>query len=169
MKKVNQKKILISILIIAIVIIAIILGRNVLKKENEETNETNTTTSEGNFETEIDMSDLANSEIREDGMKINTSNKIAQGIEFNDMQITDITIESSGDMASFNAKVENNLGKDIEGYIIYITFLRKDGSVIDKLETFFPDIPDGETGFITATIPKDIATAYEIQMERQIQ
>ena len=114
------------------------------------------------------MTNLENSQIREDGMKINTSSKIAEGIEFNDLLIKDITIESSGDMAVFNASVENNLGKDIEGYIIYLTFLDSNGEVIDKVETYFPDIPDGETGYISATTTKDIATADDIKIERQM-
>ena len=93
----------------------------------------------------------------------------SKGIQFNDLHIKNIQIESTGDMAIFNAVVENNLEKDIEGYIIYITFLKKDGTVIDRVETLFPDIPNGETGFITATTPKDIATAYDIKIERQVQ
>ncbi len=43
-----------------------------------------------------------------------------------------------------------------------------EGNTIDRVETFFPDIPNGETGYITATTPKDIATAYEITIERDM-
>ena len=167
-KKINKKSIIILSIILLIVIIAITLFF-VLRNRNKEKEEIKMPEGESpEFVTEIDMTDTENSEIREDGLKINTSEKIAKGIEFNDFKIEDITIESSGDMAVFNAKVENPYDKDIEEYIIYITFLRKDGSEIAKVETLFPAIPAGETGYISATTPKDIATAYEITIERDM-
>lgn len=169
MKKIkfNIKHLIIALSILIVLIIAIVIVVLVINKKEKE-DEINNELEIGNFETQIDMTNLENSQIREDGMKINTSSKIAEGIEFNDLLIKDITIESSGDMAVFNASVENNLGKDIEGYIIYLTFLDSNGEVIDKVETFFPDIPDGETGYISATTPKDIATADDIKIERQM-
>lgn len=169
MKKIkfNKKHLIIALSILIVLIIAIVIVVLVINKQEKE-DEINNELEIGNFETQIDMTNLENSQIREDGMKINTSSKIAEGIEFNDLLIKDITIESSGDMAVFNASVENNLGKDIEGYIIYLTFLDSNGEVIDKVETFFPDIPDGETGYISATTPKDIATADDIKIERQM-
>ena len=165
---INKKALIITIAIIVIIIIAVVIIKNIFKKEEAKTPEVNNQIEVGDFVSEIDMTNTANSEIRNDGMKINTSSKISKGIEFNDLFIKDIKIESTGDMATFNASVENNLGKEIEGYIIYITFLDKKGNVIDKVETFFPDIPDGETGYITATTPKDIATAYDIKIERDM-
>lgn len=169
MKKIkfNIKHLIIALSILIVLIIAIVIVVLVINKQEKE-DEINNELEIGNFETQIDMTNLENSQIREDGMKINTSSKIAEGIEFNDLLIKDITIESSGDMAVFNASVENNLGKDIEGYIIYLTFLDSNGEVIDKVETYFPDIPDGETGYISATTPKDIATADDIKIERQM-
>ena len=169
MKKIkfNIKHLIIALSILIVLIIAIVIVVLVINKKEKE-DEINNELEIGNFETQIDMTNLENSQIREDGMKINTSSKIAEGIEFNDLLIKDITIESSGDMAVFNASVENNLGKDIEGYIIYLTFLDSNGEVIDKVETYFPDIPDGETGYISATTPKDIATADDIKIERQM-
>lgn len=174
MKK--QMKILIGVVAIIVVIVAIVMviaiGRNPSdEKEEQENNQSSNVTNNNviDFKSEIDMTDLSNCEIREDGMKVNNSPKIAGEREFNDTKIAGITIESTGDMAVFNAQVINELEKDIEGYIIYISFLKKDGSVIDKVETFYPDIASGETGFITATTPKDIATAYDIKIERQMQ
>lgn len=166
--KLTKKSLIIAIIIVAILIIATIVIINIVTKDKENGNDINNELEIGDFQTEIDMTNLENSQIRDDGMKINTSSKIAQGIEFNDVLIKNITIESSGDMAVFNASVENTLGKDIEGYIIYLTFLDSSGEVIDKVETFFPDIPDGETGYISATTPKDIATADDIKIERQM-
>ena len=90
-------------------------------------------------------------------------------VEYNGLMLTDIQIESTGDMASFNASVTNDLGKDIEGHLIYLNFLREDGTVIDKVETYFPEIIDGETGYISATTPKDIATAYSLNITEKIE
>ena len=165
-RKINKRMII--IVAIVLVVIAIIIATVVLlnKNKEEQSPEVNNEIEVGQFVSEIDMTDTTNSEIREDGMKINTSSKIAEGIEFNDVFIKDIKIESTGDMATFNATVENNLGKDLEGYIIYLNFLDSEGNTIDRVETFFPDIPNGETGYITATTPKDIATAYDITIER---
>lgn len=164
-KKINKKKVITFISII-LVIIAVVIAIIIFKNKEEKVSENNYEGTVGEFESQIDLTDTENSEIREDGMKINTSSKIAEEREFNGTVIKDITIESTGDMAVFNAQAVNNLEKDLEGYIIYISFLKKDGTVIDKVETFFPDIPSGETGLITATTPKDIATAYDIKIEK---
>lgn len=166
-KTINKKKIIITILII-LVIIAIFIIVLMLNK-NKSTNNMNNDATISNFETKIDMSDTTNSEIRDDGLKINTSSTISNGVEYNGLMITDIQIESTGDMASFNASVTNDLGKDIEGHLIYLNFLREDGTVIDKVETYFPEIIDGETGYISATTPKDIATAYSLNITDKLE
>lgn len=169
-KKLDNKKIIIAIIaviVIAILVISVIaIVKNSKKNNNQSTRDGDLAI--GDFESTIDMTDTSNSEIRDDGFKINTSEKLAKGIEFNDLLLTDIRIESSGDMASFSAQVDNNLGKDLESYIIYLVFLKKDGTVIDRVETLFPDIPDGETSYITATCPNDIATAYDIRVEMKL-
>lgn len=168
-KKLDKKKIIIAIvviLVIAIAVTSVILILKNSKKDNQTTR--NGDLAVGDFESTIDMSDTSNSEIRDDGFKINTSEKLAKGIKFNDLLLKDIHIESSGDMASFSAQVDNNLGKDLEDSLIYLVFLKKDGTVIDKVETLFPDIPDGETGYITATCPNDIATSYDLQVEMKL-
>ena len=139
MKKIkfNKKHLIIELSILNVLIIAIVIVVLVINKQEKE-DEINNELEIGNFETQIDMTNLENSQIREDGMKINTSSKIAEGIEFNDLLIKDITIESSGDMAVFNASVENNLGKDIEGYIIYLTFLDKSNMYCSFIHNIYP-------------------------------
>lgn len=122
-KEINKKKIIILISVILVIIAVVIAIKIGFKKQGEKVADNNYEGTVGEFESEIDITDTENSEIREDGMKINTSSKISEEREFN-------------------------------------------GTVIDKVETFFPDIPDGETGLITATTPKDIATAYDIKIEK---
>lgn len=168
-EQLDKKKIFIAIISIIVIVTFVIFVVAILKNSKRD----NKTTRDGDlaigdFESTIDMSDTSNSEIRDDGFKVNTSDRLAKGIEFNNLLLKDIRIESSGDMASFSAQVDNNLGKDLESIIIYLTFLKKDGTVIDKVETLFPDIPDGETNYITATCPNDIATAYDMKVEMKV-
>ena len=171
MKKINknQRKKIVLIVVVIVIIIAIVIATKTRKNNNKKHPQVYNDSGMLQFESEIDMSDTSNSEIREDGMKINTSEKIKNGIEFNDVLIKDITIESTGDMAVFNASVENNLEKDLEECIIYLIFLDNKGKEIAKVETLFPNIPNGETGYISATTPKDIATAYDIKVEQKVE
>ena len=166
MKKVNKKLIfLIIILLIIISILATILINKI--KKNMKNNYLDIEPSISSEKSEIDMSNLTNSEIAEDGLKVNKSSKIEQGIEFNDLKIQNIKIEAGENISIFNAKVENTFDKDLEGYLIYIVFLDENGNEIDKVETSFPKIEKGKTGYITATSTKDIATAYDIKIERK--
>lgn len=168
MKKVNKNKLIIVfaiLLIIIVIAITVIILKS--KPKEEEISKTERDMSLGEFKSEIDIYDTSNCTIREDGMKVNTSSEIAKGLEFNDFFVEDIRIESTGDMATFNAIVHNNSEKDVEGYIIYLMFYRKNGSLIGRVETYFPDMPSGEIGFITATTPKDIATAYRMEIETE--
>lgn len=168
LKKINKNvMIIVTIILVIIVITALVFIFTHKNKKQEDNQNNNIETNYPELKTEIDMTDTENCKIREDGMKINTSPKIAQGIEFNDVKIENIKIESSGDMATFNATVTNPYEKDLKGYIIYITFLAKDGTEIATVETLFPQISAGATGYISATTPKDIATAYDIKIERE--
>lgn len=165
--KIKNKKILFAIILFVIVIIiSTIIFFKYIKKDNKE-DYFNLEPSVSSAESEIDMSNLTNSEIDKDGLKINNSPKIKEGIMFNDLQIKDIKIEAGESISIFNAKVENTLNKDLKSYLIDLVFLDENGNEIAKVETTFPELKQGKTGYITATSTKDIATAYELKIERK--
>ena len=165
--KIKNKKILFAIILFIIVIIILtIIFFKYIKKDNKE-DYFNLEPSVSSAESEIDMSNLTNSEIDKDGLKINNSPKIKEGIMFNDLQIKDIKIEAGESISIFNAKVENTLNKDLKSYLIDLVFLDENGNEIAKVETTFPELKQGKTGYITATSTKDIATAYELKIERK--
>lgn len=165
--KIKNKKILFAIILFVIVIIILtIIFLKYIKKDNKE-DYFNLEPSVSSAESEIDMSNLSNSEIDKDGLKINNSPKIKEGIMFNDLQIKDIKIEAGESISIFNAKVENTLNKDLKSYLIDLVFLDENGNEIAKVETTFPELKQGKTGYITATSTKDIATAYELKIERK--
>ena len=165
--KIKNKKILFAIILFVIVIIILtIIFLKYIKKDNKE-DYFNLEPSVSSAESEIDMSNLTNSEIDKDGLKINNSPKIKEGIMFNDLQIKDIKIEAGESISIFNAKVENTLNKDLKSYLIDLVFLDENGNEIAKVETTFPELKQGKTGYITATSTKDIATAYEVKIERK--
>ena len=165
--KIKNKKILFAIILFVIVIIILtIIFLKYIKKDNKE-DYFNLEPRVSSAESEIDMSNLTNSEIDKDGLKINNSPKIKEGIMFNDLQIKDIKIEAGENISIFNAKVENTLNKDLKSYLIDLVFLDENGNEIAKVETTFPELKQGKTGYITATSTKDIATAYELKIERK--
>lgn len=165
--KIKNKKILFAIILfIIVIIISTIIFFKYIKKDNKE-DYFNLEPSVSSAESEIDMSNLTNSEIDKDGLKINNSPKIKEGIMFNDLQIKDIKIEAGESISIFNAKVENTLNKDLKSYLIDLVFLDENGNEIAKVETTFPELKQGKTGYITATSTKDIATAYELKIERK--
>lgn len=166
LKKINKKLIvLILILLITIIVLTIILLKN--KKDKLENNYLDIKPSISSEKSEIDMDNLTNSEMAKDGLKVNKSSKIQEGIEFNDLKIKDIKIEAGKNISIFNAKIDNTLDKDLNGYLIDVIFLDESGNEIDRVETTFPEIKKGKTGYITATTTKDIATAYDIKIERK--
>ena len=165
--KIKNKKILFAIILfIIVIIISTIIFLKYIKKDNKE-DYFNLEPSVSSAESEIDMSNLTNSEIDKDGLKINNSPKIKEGLWFNDFQIKDIKIEAGESISIFNAKVENTLNKDLKSYLIDLVFLDENGNEIAKVETTFPELKQGKTGYITATSTKDIATAYELKIERK--
>ena len=166
--KIKNKKLLLLLVVIVIIIVSIaliIIFRNKQNKDNKDY--FNMEPSVSQEKSEIDMNNLTNSKIAEDGLKVNTSEKIFNGIEFNDLKITNIKIEASEGVSIFNAKVENTLNKDLKGYLIYLIFLDENSNEIARIETSFTDITKGNVGYITATTKKDIAIAYELKIERK--
>ena len=112
LKKINKKLIvLILILLITIIVLTIILLKN--KKDKLENNYLDIKPSISSEKSEIDMDNLTNSEIAKDGLKVNKSSKIQEGIEFNDLKIKDIKIENPtiADIVMSKGEIKNGLQK----------------------------------------------------------
>lgn len=147
-----------AVIVIALVIVITLSIAN--KKEEEPQKELVEQIEFDYSDSQVDMNNTENAEVK-DGLKTATSEKLKEEKMYNDIRITEAEITATKNRANFIAKVKSDLDKPIEGEIIYVVFLRKDGSELTRLETFFPDLePNGE-GEITASTNEDIANAYD--------
>ena len=168
MKMNNKKKILIillAVIVLIAIVVAIVLSNTNKKEENIEQ-----AAKEIEFDysdSQVDMNNTENAEVK-DGLKRATSEKLKEEKMYNDIRIIEAEITATKNRASFIAKVKSDLDKPVEGEIIYVVFLKKDGTELTKLETFFPDLePNGEAE-ITVSTNEDIANAYDYYIEREL-
>ena len=165
--KVNKKMrtIMISIgiiIIVTITVIAIIL----VKHEKEPETEIEIPDIFDYSDSQVDMNNTENAEIK-DGLKRATSEKLQEEKLYNDIKIVRAEITATKNRASFIADVKNEWEKEIQGEIINVIFLKKDGSVIATIETYFPDLEAKGEGQITLSTNEDIANAYDYKIERK--
>lgn len=166
----KNKKIIILLSLFAVIVIAIIIAILIKpstdkKEEQDEVKEVEQIEFDYS-DSQVDMNNTENAEVK-DGLKIATSERLKEEKMYNDIRIIEAEITATKNRANFIAKVKSDLEKPVQGEIIYVVFLNKDGSELTKLETLFPDLePNGE-GTITASTNEDIANAYDYEIRRK--
>lgn len=164
----NKKKILIIVLALTLTVVIAIVAAIVLLNRKEENIEQPTEEIEFDYsDSQVDMNNTENAEVK-DGLKIATSEKLKEEKMYNDIRIIEAEITATKNRASFIAKVKSDLDKPIQGEIIYVVFLKKDGTELTRLETFFPDLEPNGDAEITASTNEDIANAYDYYIERKL-
>ena len=167
-QKKSKTLMLITLVIIAIIIITITTITTVKQKQQQNNNQT-TQQEEQQEEpdpeyTLIDLNNTENAEIK-DGVKQNTSNKLAQEKTYKGMTIKNIKLAAEGGITKFTATVENKTNTNYEGGLITVIFKNEDGSEYSKLETILPPIDAGKTNEIDAGTTADIANAYDFEIQ----
>lgn len=162
MKKIKEKRVIITILII--IAIAVALSVYFVKQNKKEEGKSETPEQGAIEEQEvynlIDMNNTENVEIVGD-TKENNSEKLKQEKTFLGLKVSDIRLVAENGLTNFTAKVENIGDTDFKEKTIVIIFKNQDGTEYARLNGYLPDIKKGESNQIDASTTSDLSNAYD--------
>lgn len=168
----------IVILLIAVVIVICMVIKNNLPKNQEEGTEKSQQTGEQKPEvtldqsvplpeqTLIDMNNTENAKV-ENGVKENTSAKLAEPKNYKGLVIKEVKLVAEGGTTHMTAKVENVSSQVYPGEGIVVIFTKADGSEYARLEGILPTVRPGETNELDAKTTEDLANAYDFTVQPQ--
>ncbi len=152
------------VLLIAVVIIAIVLfvslGLSKNKKEGIADEGTSVTQGEANPNEKY-------VEVKEDGTKINISNKLKESKTFDELNISNINIETKNNETIVKADITNSTDEEKGDYGIYLKIVDDQGNEIKKIAGYISYMePQGQARLSIKT-SYDFANAYDFTIEKQ--
>lgn len=149
------------ILLIAVILIAIVLivGIKLGNKNRQENNK-----NEEVIETEKTEEYV---EEREDGTRVNTSNKLKEDKNFDGLKISNIIIEEKENETIVEADVTNTTTKDQGDYGIYLIIKDDKGNEIKKIAGYINYMKPNEKTKLRIKTSYDFANAYDFEIEKQ--
>lgn len=145
--------IIIGLIILILVIIFIVKITNKEDKIKEE----NTT------------DDFAGNEyidVKEDGTRVNKSEKFSTTKEIEGLKISNIELTEKENVTQILADIKNTTDKDVEGFYVSINFLDKNGESIVSLGGYIPTVEANGTATLNTNSTGDFANAYDYTIEK---
>lgn len=156
----EEKKWIILLGAVLIILIALIVGLRLSKNKNQEEKEEGTqVVQEGTEEKYV--------EVREDGTKVNQSNKLKESKNFEGLKIENITIETKNNETILKADVENTTGQDTGDYAIKIKVVDDAGNEIKQIGGYINHMGPNEKTQLRIKTSYDFANAYDFTIEKQ--
>lgn len=150
-----KKQNLIAIIaIIAIIIIAAIILVNKIKG-NEEESQTN----------EIKQEEFTIESAN--GNKVNTSEALKKEREELGYYVSNITLERQDAQTVFKLNLTNKASIDMQGKLVDIVFIGKNGQEEARMALYIRNIKTGETITTQATINNDFTNVYDFKLEER--
>lgn len=142
-KKINKKRVLLLCIVIAFTII-IVQFDNKKEPSNSKTYY----------------------EILENGVKLNTSEKLLQNKKFEQFKITNIKITRENALSTISISIENTGKEPNKGVPINIKFVDNHNKEINTVVAYIPELKSGETRDIDILSTEDISEAYNFKITR---
>lgn len=147
----KKKRIIILLIVIVLIIVISVVLINIIKTNKKS----------GKSENEIYV------EVLEDGTKRNTSNKLKENKKFNDLQISNITIEEKNNQTILKTDVTNLTNTNQGDYAIYIILKDDQGNEIKKIAGYLDHMNPHEKTELNIKTSYDFANVYDFAIEKQ--
>ena len=156
----EEKRWIILLGAVLIILIVLIVGLRLSKNKNEEGEKEGTqVVQEGREEKYV--------EVKEDGTKVNQSNKLKEAKNFEGLKIENITIETKNNETILKADVENTTRQDTGDYAIKIKVVDDAGNEIKQIGGYINHIGPNEKTQLRIKTSYDFANAYDFTIEKQ--
>ncbi len=157
----NGIKLIHIIFMILIIAIVIFVSRNFIKnnekigKDQEEQGQEQIGKQEKNVK------------VFDDGVKLNTSDKLNGEKKFEELKIKDIQLTYRNGVTNLLCNIENNSKEKIKMQDVEITLLDEKGEIIYKMVGIIEDINSGETKQFNTSVTADFSNAYDFKITKK--
>lgn len=142
------KKIKIPISLIMLIAILIFLVVLIIPKANKE---------------ELESEPII---VREDGTKVNNSNKLKKNKKIDGMILRDIDIREKDNVTTLTAIIENTSKETKGDYPVTIKIKDKDSNIIKEIAGYVNSVEAKETTILRVKTSYDFANAYDFEIEK---
>ena len=140
--------------ILGLVILVVVVLIMVIPRNDEEEKEMTTNVQEEKY-----------AQVQDNGLKVNTSNKLKETKKLGNLEISNISLKSQGNESYITANVKN-IGNTTDGdKFITITVLDDKQNIITKIDAYLSTIEAGQETILRSTTSADFANAYDFKVE----
>ena len=157
MKK-NEIKEIAIVFVILLIITAIIIVVRINSREEEKSNNNENTLEEVQTEEFVIQ--------EEDGIRVNTSEKIKEEKEIDGLKITEINIEEKDNETIFTANVTNTTNETKGDYAVNIIAKDKNGNEIKTIGGYINAVEAGGKTVLRIKTSYDFANTYDIDITK---
>ena len=116
-------------------------------------------------EREMNTQEEKYAQVQDNGLKVNTSNKLKETKKLGNLEISNISLKSQGNESYITANVKN-IGNTTNGdKFITITVLDDKQNIITKIDAYLSTIEAGQETILRSTTSADFANAYDFKVE----
>ena len=149
----KEKKMLLILIIVSLAIIAILwfIARGEKENKTEQTNQV--------------KEEFV--QVKEDGTKVNVSNKLKEEKELDGLKIGNIRLTEKDGQLTLLANITNTTSKDVDAFFVNIILYDKEGKEIDKILGLVSPVKAGQIVELKAGITEDYANAYDFKVVKK--
>ena len=151
MKK-NEAKVIFILVAIMVIVLIIVIANRGKDNKNEEV-----------------VENIAKEEfidVKEDGTRVNTSNKLAETKKYYGLEISNITLTEKGNESYIRATVKNTTSVKKGEELIKLTIVDKQGNVLTSVKGYLNTIQPGSTTTLSIKASADFANAYDFKVSK---
>lgn len=153
-KKLSYKKLVIFAIILLIIIFSIFIF--IFKSNKKDTTE--------NVDTNLEEPFVLTSE---NGSKTNISSKIKEKKIIEDLEFSNISINSNNNVTTISGKVSNNTKNSIKGFYFKLYALNESNDIIAEADGILDStIDSGKSTSFNLSTSKDFANCYDIKIKK---
>lgn len=152
MKKKEAIVIFTIVAIMVIILVAVIARREKINNENNQITE-NTVKEEF-------------VEVKEDGTRVNTSNKLSETKKYDGLEISNITLTEKNNESYIRATVKNTTTQVKGDESITLTIIDKAGTTLTEVQGYLDTIQPGNTATLSIKASADFANAYDFKVSK---
>lgn len=158
MKK-NEKR-MIAILVLITVIVAVVWVVRSRTSSNE-----GTTTKGGNTVASQDKGG-DNSEVLDDGTKLNNSNKLGEKKTFEGLELSDFQLTEKDNISILLGTVKNTGSSATSSQVLKLTFVDKDGKELATIDALVSELQPGDSTQLNTSATMDLSDAYNFTVAK---
>lgn len=164
MKK-NEFKVILTIFLIMVLILVLVIVTKNRKNKNEQNDTQNIKTEQNVENTQNKKEEYV--EVKKDGTKVNTSNKLKQEKTVDGLTVSNITITEKDNETTLRATVKNSSNTVKGDYTVKLKIKDNQGNIIKEITGYINTVKANEQTTLSIKTSYDFANAYDFEIVKQ--